>query len=284
MRYTQLRAFHHVALAGGFSRAASLMNQTQPAVSDQVRRLEEAHDVLLFRRHGRQVELTEIGEGLFKLTKSFFEVEESLESYLDQSRAAVRGKLRIVADSAVHITGAIGRFRVAYPNVSISIWTGNTEDVLARLRSYDAEIGVVGNMTEAPDIDSFQIGKSPIVGIASHGLIPGEPRSLRFQDLEKWPIVIREPGSRTRAQLEAEAERAGVKLSAAIEVEGREAMREVVASGAGLGFVSDAEFGHDPRLRKIAIKDADLVMTETLVTLRARRDVPVIGAFLKSLT
>ena len=213
MRYTQLRAFHHVALAGGFSRAASLMNQTQPAVSDQVRRLEEAHDVLLFRRHGRQVELTEIGEGLFKLTKSFFEVEESLESYLDQSRAAVRGKLRIVADSAVHITGAIGRFRVAYPNVSISIWTGNTEDVLARLRSYDAEIGVVGNMTEAPDIDSFQIGKSPIVGIASHGLIPGEPRSLRFQDLEKWPIVIREPGSRTRAQLEAEAQRSKSRVA-----------------------------------------------------------------------
>ncbi len=284
MRYAQLRAFHHVALSGGFSRAAEALNQTQPSVSDQVRRLEEAHDVLLFDRSGRSVHLTEAGEGLYNLTKSFFEVEDSIASYLDQSRAAVRGRLRIVADSAVHITGAIGRFRVAHPHVSVSLWAGNTEDVLARLRSYDAEVGVVGNVGGASDFDGIPIGRSPIVAIAAHGLIPGEPSEFGMDELRKWPLVIREPGSRTRAQFEAAANDAGIDLSAAIEVEGREAMREVVASGAGLGFVSDAEFGHDPRLRKIAIRGVELVMTETLVTLRARREVPVIRAFLKALT
>ncbi|MDU8946492.1 LysR substrate-binding domain-containing protein [Ovoidimarina sediminis] len=284
MRYAQLRAFHHVALAGGFSRAAELLKQTQPSVSDQVRRLEEAHDVLLFDRSGRRVRMTEAGEGLFNLTKSFFEVEEGIAAYLDRNRAAVTGRLRIVADSAVHVTGAIGRFRVAYPKVAISLWSGNTEDVLSRLRSYDAEVGVVGNTGHAPDLDQMDLGLSPIVAIAAHGLIPGEPKTIAFQDIVRWPLVIREPGSRTRARLEAAAAEAGVTLSPVIEVEGREAMREIVASGAGLGFVSEAELGHDPRLRKIAIIGGELMMAETVVSLRARRDVPVIRAFWGALT
>ena len=284
MRYTQLRAFHHVALAGGFSRAAEALGQTQPAVSDQVRRLEEAHDVLLFSREARQVRLTEAGEGLFRLTKRFFETEDEIAAYLSESRAAVTGRLRIVADSAVHITPAIGRFRVAHPGVSLSLWTGNTEDVLARLRSYDAEVGVVGNLGRAADVDRVELGRTPIVAIAAHGLIPGEPRGIPFRDLPRWPLVFREPGSRTRARIEMAAADLGVNLRPVIEVEGREAMREVVASGAGIGFLSEAEFGHDMRLRKVAIGGVDLGMTETLVTLTARRDVPAIRAFMKALT
>lgn len=284
MRYTQLRAFHHVALTGGFSRAAEALGQTQPAISDQVRRLEEAHDVLLFHREARQVRLTAAGEGLFRLTTRFFETESEIAAFLDRNRAAVTGRLRIVADSAVHVTPAIGRFRVAHPGVALSVWTGNSEDVLARLRNYEAEIGVVGNLGPAQDMDRVELGRTPIVAIAAHGLLPGEPAAIGFGDLPRWPLVFREPGSRTRARLEAAAAETGVRLAPVIEVEGREAMREVVASGAGLGFLSEAEFGHDARLRKVAISDVDLGMTETLVALSARREVPVIRAFMRALT
>lgn len=284
MRYAQLRAFHHVALAGGFSRAAAVLGQTQPAISDQVRRLEVAHDVLLFHREARQVRLTGAGEGLFRLTNRFFEIESEIATFLDRNRAAVTGRLRIVADSAVHVTSAIGRFRVSHPDVALTLWTGNTEEVLARLRNYEAEIGIVGNLGPAHDMDRVELGRTPIVAIAAHGLLPGEPSSVPFVDLPRWPLVFREQGSRTRARIEAVAAETGVPLVPAIEVEGREAMREVVASGAGLGFLSEAEFGHDARLRKMVIDGVDLGMTETLVTLSARRDVPVIRAFLKALT
>ena len=283
MRYTQLRAFHHVALHSGFSRAAEVLNQTQPSLSDQVRKLEQAHDTLLFHREARQVRLTEAGEGLFRLTREFFEVEERIGDYLDQSRAAIGGTLRIVADSALHITGAVGKFRALHPKVFVSIRTGNTEEVLARLRNYDAEVGVVGNMAPAPDLDLVDLGRTPVVAIAKKGLLPRGTASIRFADLANWPLIFREQGSRTRANLEEEERRQGVKLTPAIEVEGREAMREVVASGAGIGFVSEAEFGHDARLVAIAVEGIGLGMTEALVTLTARRDVPVIRAFLKSL-
>lgn len=283
MRYTQLRAFHHVALTGGFSRAAAALNQSQPSISDQVRKLEEAHDTLLFHRDTRQVRLTEAGQGLLRLTQRFFETEDEISDYLDRNRAVPTGQLRIVADSAAHVTPAVGRFRATYPGVTVSLWTGNTQDVLTRVRNYDAEIGVVGNLGAAQDLDRIELERAPIVAIASRGLIPDGQAEIAFTDLVRWPLIFREPGSRTREHLETAAKEAGIRLKPSIQVEGREAMREVVATGAGIGFLSEAEFGHDSRLRKFAIAGVDLGMAETLVTLSARRDVPVIRAFLKLL-
>ena len=283
MRYTQLRAFHHVALHGGFSRAAKELNQSQPSLSDQVRRLEQTHDVLLFHRNTRHISLTDAGEHLFRLTKQFFETEENIGEFLHQSRSSVTGTLRVVADSAIHITAAIGRFRVVHPNVFVSIRTGNTEEVLQRLRDYDAEVGVLANLASDSDLDTIDLGRTPIIGIAARGLLPSGVRSIDLSELPRWPLIFREQGSRTRRGIEEAANMNGVKLTPAIEVDGREAMREVVASGAGIGFVSEAEFGFDSRLIKLPLTGISLGMTETLVTLKARRDVPAIRAFLGSL-
>lgn len=283
MRYSQLRAFHHVAATGGFSNAARHLNQTQPSLSELVRKLEQAHDVLLFHREGRSVRLTEAGEALFRRTRQFFDLEDGIRQFLAQSRSEVTGTLRIVADSALHVMPAIGRFRVAYPKVFVALQSGNTEEVLRELRGYHAEIGVVGNPPAAPDLDAVDLGRSPIIAIAAKGLLPHGTGSLRLADLPNWPLIAREKGSRTRASLEQAAHDKGVTLTPMIEVDGREALREVVASGAGLGFVSEAEFGHDSRLVRVPISDLDVDMKETVVSMSTRRDVPVIRAFLSVL-
>lgn len=282
MRYNQLRAFHHVALHGGFSSAARALNISQPSVSDQVRQLEQRHDVLLFRREVRQVRMTEAGEALFRLTSEMFEVEERIGAFFDQSRARLTGTLRIVADSAMHVTEAVRRFREANPDVFVTIRTGNTEDLLRRLRNYEAEVGVVGNTVSAPDLDSVDLGRTPILALVEKDYLPPGTRTLSFRDMGSHPLIYREEGSRTRAQVEDQAARLKLSFSPAIEVEGREAMREVVASGAGIGFVSEAEFGHDRRLLAVPFEDVDIGMSESLVTLAARRDVPLIRGFLRA--
>lgn len=284
MRYTQLRAFHHVALQGGFSRAAAALNQTQPALSDQVRRLEQTHDVLLFRRDGRQVHLTQAGEALFLLTRQFFEVEENIADYLSQSRSRIDGTLRIVADSALHITDAVGRFRQANSAAFVTIQTANTAEVLDRLRAYDAEIGVVGNHVPAADLEGVPLGETPVMAVVARGFLPPDTAVLDFAALPRWPLIFRETGSRTRQALEAEARARNIPLRPAIQVDSREAMREMVASGAGIGFVSRAELGHDTRLIALPITGAKMQMTETLVYLSMRRDLPVIRAFLRCLS
>jgi len=280
MRYSQIRAFHQVAVHGGFSRAAEMLNQTQPALSDQVRRLEEEHDVLLFHREGRRIRLTVAGEALLILTRRFFEAEDAIAQHLEHSRSALAGRLRIMADSALHITGALGRFRARHPEVFVEITTGNSEQVLAALRAYEVEIGIVGSVDPAPDLEMFDLGETPIVAIAARGLLPAGTVSLSLADLRRHPLVFREKGSRTRQGLEQEARRQGIRLTPAIEVEGREAMREVVASGAGIGFVSEAEQGYDPRIERVLLSGVSLSMTETVVHLSMRRELPVIRAFM----
>ncbi|WP_170772229.1 LysR substrate-binding domain-containing protein [Ruegeria lacuscaerulensis] len=281
MRYSQLRAFHHVALHGGFSRAAEALFLTQPAVSEQVRRLEQDHDLLLFQRDRKQVVLTAAGERLFRFTKQYFETEAQIEDFLSESRAAIDGELRIIADSAHHLTDYLGQFRAAYPNITITVRSGNTNDVLDELRAYNAEIGIVGSPSPGKDMTLLDLGSARIVGFAARERVSDDLLSLSMSELQNHPLVFREKGSKTRQKLEDEARRAGITLNPAIVAEGREAVRELVASGAGIGFVSQAEFGRDDRIRQIPLEGVDLQMGESMIHLTQRADVRVIRAFME---
>ena len=88
MRYVQLRAFHNVALHGGFSRAAEELHLTQPAISDQVRKLEEEYDVLLFNRLKKRVTLTPQGERLLEITLRLFDSEAQALELLSTSASS----------------------------------------------------------------------------------------------------------------------------------------------------------------------------------------------------
>ncbi|MVO15622.1 LysR substrate-binding domain-containing protein [Parasedimentitalea huanghaiensis] len=280
MRHSQLKAFHHVALLGGFSRAAESLHLTQPAISEQVRKLEQEHDVLLFSRDRKRVRLTDAGERLFLMTKQYFEIEQHIHDYMSETSAAIDGTLRIIADSAHHVTDILRTFRTRYPNVTVSLRVGNTGEILEELRAYNAEIGVAGSPSPGKDMEVLDLGATEIIGFASKGLLPAGKTTVTLKELSKMPLVFREVGSKTREKLVQEAAKQRISLTPAIEAEGREAVREVVASGAGIGFVSLAEFGHDERLVPIQVVGTNIAMSESLVHLGQRRDVKVIRAFM----
>ena len=282
MTYSQLRAFHCVATYGGFSKAAEKTQHSQPVLSGHVKQLEEFYDNLLFKREKKRISLTSAGKELFILTKQFFEVEEQINSHLSKSSASVSGKIRIVADSAIHIVKILKSFRKNYPDVIIDLTIGNSKEVTTSIRNYDAEIGVIGSPVEGPDLQTLTLETSKIKAIASKKFFNKIPKSLSFQDLEQLPLVFRENGSHTRETLIAEALKQKKQLVPVIEVTGREGLHELVANGLGIGFVSQAEIGQDPRLAHIDIDAGHTEMTETLMYLTARKEVPVIRAFLKA--
>lgn len=280
MRYSQIRAFHYVATCGGFSRAAEALNVSQPAVSDQVRQLEAEHDVLLFNRNRKQITLTPTGERLLAYTRQFFDVEQQITEMLSESRAALSGTIRIIVDSPLHLADRMNLFRRRHPEMVVSLRTGNSTEILTALRNYDAEIGVVGSVDPGPDMTVRDLGASRIIAFAARDYFDTPPEALTLAEIAANPMIFRERGSKTRQKVEAAAQARKLRLRPAVEAEGREAMREIVAAGAGIGFVSDDEFGHDTRLCKIAISDCDLTMNETLVCLKQRSDVRAIRAFM----
>ncbi len=281
MRHSQLKAFHFVAKHGGFSRAAEALFLTQPAISEQVRKLEQDHDLLLFQRERKRVTLTPEGEQLYRYTKQYFEIEDQIEDYLSETKAAIDGELRIIADSAHHMTTFLGPFQKKNPKVTITVRSGNTEEILEELRSYNAEIGVVGSLSPGKDMDVLSLGSTEIVAFAAQGVLLASKPTLSLKELSNLPLIFRESGSKTRQKLEDEAKKHGITLKPAIVAEGREAIRELVASGAGIGFVSQAEYGHDDRLRQIKLKGVNLQMGESIIALSQRREVKIIRAFME---
>ena len=279
MRHVQLRAFHQVALTGSFSRAAEALHVTQPAISDQIRKLEADYDTLLFNRLKRQVTLTWAGTALLAVTRRLFDAEDQALQLLTENRALQGGTLRIMADSAVHVLGVLAAFRLRYPAVLVSIRAGNSAQVMAALHAYDADLGVIGEVPQGETFDHLRLNATAITAfvaadhpLARHSVLP-------WADMSGWPLILRERGSKTRTKLEAAAATKGVTLTAAIEAEGREAVRALVAAGAGVGFVSGAEFLADPRLVAVPL-ETDLMMEEALICLRERRGGKMVRAFM----
>jgi len=280
MRHAQLRAFYRVALHGGFSRAAEAMGLTQPAVSDQVRKLEQEYDLLLFDRAHKRVALTPQGRGLFDIIVPLFDHEARALEFLSEKRALTSGSLNIVADSAYHLTDLLQRFRKKYPAIKVVVTAGNSQKVISEVTEYRADIGILGSDDTTPDLISLPLATSPIIAFAALGFGEWPEGAATLATLATFPLVLREKASKTRQKLEIAARKSGVEVRPAIEAEGREAVREIVASGAGIGFVSEAEFGHDARLQKIAINGVEMGMTERLVCSARRRDNRMIRAFM----
>ena len=280
MRYVQLRAFHYVAISGGFSRAAEALFLTQPAISDQVRSLEIEYDVRLFNRKKKQVTLTASGDKLLMITRRMFEFEDQALELLSQTRAVKAGRLTIVADAAHHVTNILKPFCKKYPNVQVSVSAGNTVSVVSSLNSYDADIGVLGQWPKSTEYEIIKLSSTPIVAFVSNSNKMAQRKSIQMKDLASHPLVMREPGSKTRAKFEEFARGKNIELKIQIEAEGREAVREIVASGDGIGIVSDAEFGRDLRLTKILISDSKLTLDEALICVKERQNSGLIRLFM----
>ncbi|NMZ80451.1 LysR family transcriptional regulator [Pseudomonas mandelii] len=279
--HAQLKAFHAVAVHGSFTKAAERLFLTQPAISDQVRKLEERFGVLLFHRNKRSVRLTDLGERLLSITQRLFVIEDEAQELLHDSRALQTGSLILAVDAPVHLLPQIARFCERYPGISVKIETGNTDESLFRLFNYQADLALLGRDVSDERLISLPLRNDPMVAFVSHNHPWADRESICLADLHDTPLVLREIGSVTRQTLEEEMAQAGFSIRPAIQVEGREAAREAVVVGIGVGVVSAAEFGADSRVCALPITDCTRRLTETLVCLREQSSRRVVATFLE---
>jgi aminoethylphosphonate catabolism LysR family transcriptional regulator len=279
MYYYQLRAFHAVATYGGFSKAARQLNISQPAISDQVRKLEGWFNIRLFERKRRSVVPTELGLRLFEITKRMFELEKEAVELLSESEALRTGSLRIAADAPLHSVNLIGAFRESFPGISITLSTGNADEVLTRLFDFNADIAVLADVPDNDQLQSLPLRTDPLVAFVSTTHPWADRKSITLKELCTEPMVMREMGSKTRMTLEKELEALDLSYDMALEAEGRATAHEAVAAGIGIGVVSKSEFGFDTRLRSLTLSDCKGSMTENLVCLKERAKLRAVAAF-----
>ena len=145
MRSSQLRAFDAVAQTGSFTQAAINLGVTQPAVTVQVRALEQAYGVRLLSRGSGAVNLTADGRDLFALTRQLFAVEDSIEARLTAGRALEHGSLQLAADGPHVALEVLARFRAVYPGIETKVTLGNAQETWAAVAEQRADAAILAN-------------------------------------------------------------------------------------------------------------------------------------------
>lgn len=279
MRHTQLRAFDAVAREGSFSRAADRLGLTQPAITVQVRALEEAYGVSLFDRLASGVVLTGLGRSLFALTRQQNDIEEQMEELLSASFKLERGQLRLAAGGPHVAMGLIAAFVRRYPEIEVEVSLGNYEQVWRRLLEREADVAVMTGPPDDQRIVTKAVAEQRIVALvpAGHGL--AGRRRVRLKALEAEPVIFREGDSITQRMVDRALRKSGVALRPILRLGSREAVHEAVATGLGIGFVLDHETGEDRRVATVQLSGLDAVDREAVVCLKSQAARRVVRAF-----
>jgi aminoethylphosphonate catabolism LysR family transcriptional regulator len=281
VRLTQLRSFHAVARAGGFTGAARLLHISQPTVTTQVRFLEEAYGAELFYRRGHKVTLTPLGEKLYEIAQKIFALESDAVHLLEDSGELKSGHLRVGAVGPFHVTEMLARFNASYPGVRVSVRVGNSVEVLAGLVEYQTDVAVLAQVADDARFHSVPFSRHPVVVFMRRDHAFAGRESISITELGGQRMVLREAGSTTRKALEDAVARAGVAPHVAMEIGSREAIREAVIKGVGIGAVSEIEFVPDPLLATVRVADAEMHTHAHVVCLAERRGARLVEAFLE---
>lgn len=254
MTADQLITFAAVAERLNISRAADALHLSQPAVSGQLRLLQDEFGEPLYRRDGRGIRLTPSGAQLAEYAIKLRDTFRQAHAYRDALRGVARGTLRIGASTTIAsylLPYLIAEFQRRYPEVEIQTAGGNTGEIVAMLPSLDIGMieGPVG--ADLPEGTGVRVWREDeIVAIAPRGH-PLAERASRpgaaptLADVAVYPLVMREEGSGVRQFLEQSFEAAGVPMQVALAVAGVEGVKEAVRAGMGVGFVSAMSMRHE---------------------------------------
>jgi aminoethylphosphonate catabolism LysR family transcriptional regulator len=283
MSTARFRAFVAVAHHGSLSAAARALQLSQPTVSSQIGTLERQSRVELFHRRGYRMSLSSAGEKLLPLAQKLMALEAEADFFLRDSGELNQGELKIGAVGPFHVIEMVAAYRARYPGVGLSIRMGNSQQVLADLERYTTDIGVLAGLYERPELHAVEYARHAIILFAHVDHPFARREQVELKELQGQPLLRRERGSSTRAALERVLEAAGVQPRTSLEVGSREALREAVARGLGLGAVSEAEFIPDPRFRPVRIAGDPAATTTYLYCMRERRESLLVRSFFEAL-
>lgn len=281
MRYSQLKAFHQVASAGGFNAAAEVFHISQPTLTSQVGALEEEFGIELFIKRGRRRELSNIGRQLLGITSRLFAEEAEALAFLSESRELRTGRLSIGAVGPYHVTEMLAAFAQHYPGIDVAVKIGNSTEVLDDLISYKCDVAVLAYIDDDDRLLTLPYRRHPVAVFVRHDHRLARRCDIWLTDLDGEPMIVREQGSTTRRAFETALSKTGVKPRLVMEIGSREAIREAVIRGLGISYVSEVEFVPDERLRLIPIKGAEVYTYAHVVVLRQRQSSRIIRAFLE---
>ncbi len=240
LTFRQLSVFESVARNLSFSRAAEEMHLTQPAVSMQIRQMEDNIGIPLFEQIGKRIFLTEAGREVYQYSRSMAQQIRELDSILSELKGLKRGRLNIAVVSTANYFAPqlLAEFCSQYPSIQVSLNVGNRETVLRQLHDNEIDLAILGRPPKGIEVEAHPFMENRIVIIAASSspfALESGISPTRFQD---ETFIMREQGSGTRIATENFFAAHDVRIKTGMEMSTNEAVKQAVQAGMGLGVLS----------------------------------------------
>jgi DNA-binding transcriptional LysR family regulator len=259
----RLHVFYTVARLLSFTKAAETLHMTQPAVTFQVRQLEEHFNTRLFDRTHNRISLTEAGQKVYEYAERIFQLYNELENSVRELTGDISGVLILGASTTIAeymLPALLGDFKAKYPDVNLRLKVSNTDGIVSMVEHNVIDLGVV----EAPvtnknlAVDVCRTDRLVAIVPPNHALADRD--SVALSTILEYPYICREEGSGTREVVLEYLREAGFdpgQLNIIMELGSLEALKGAVESGIGISIVSRATLVKEIKLGTLKVLELD---------------------------
>ena len=246
-----LRIFYYAAKEKNLTKAAEALFVSQPAVTMQIKALEQYLEVPLFRKRGKFLELTDEGSVLYKYAEKIFGVVDEMEHALKGFASLTHGSLVIgtTRSFARHLMpGLLSRFQEKFPGIKVSLEVGSSSEIAEGVAAFKYDLAIIGRIPLPGKVKAVPYTPEEFCVVASADHRLSKKGAISWQELQNEPIIIREPGSGSRHFMLSFLASHGVKPSVLIEAGSVEFIKEYVIQGRGISFLYKPEIELDVKM------------------------------------
>ncbi|MBU0514390.1 MAG: LysR family transcriptional regulator [Proteobacteria bacterium] len=247
----QFRAFYLAAREGSVTKAAEILHVSQPAVTMQIKTLQRDIEVELFRKCGKNIELTDAGRAMFDYAQRLFEIVGEMEHVLKGYLELTHGSLTIgtTRSFARHLMpGLLSLFQERYPRIKVRLAEGNSQEIADGVANYEYDFGIIGRLplmgklrVVPYSLEEFCLVLPPKHRLAGRG-------EVSLMELRDEPLIIREVGSGSRHAILSMLESHRFQPSIVVEAGSNEFIKEYVIKGRGISFLYKPEVALEAKM------------------------------------
>lgn len=254
----RLQVFYTVAKLLSFTKAAETLHMTQPAVTFQIRQLEEHFNTRLFDRTHNRINLTEAGKRVYEYAAKIFELYGEMDNWVKELTGDVSGVLIMGASTTIAeymLPALLGDFKSKYPDVNVRLKVSNTDGIVSMVENNVIDLGVVEAPVANKNLVVELCKRDQLVCIVPPSHLLARELSIPAQRLLDFPYICREEGSGTREVLNEYLHGIGInpnELDVIMELGSPEAIKGAVEAGIGISVLSKATLSKELRLGDLA--------------------------------
>ena len=235
----QLQCFSAVARNLSYTKAAEELHLTQPAVSMQIRQLEQQAGLALTEQFGKQVHLTEAGTEVYRYARSILQQVDEMDDVLDKLKGFAGGRLKIAAISSSNYFAPklLGTFHQRFPDVVVSMDVTNQKAVLKQVIENEVDMAIMGQPPKDSHVEAIAFMDNPLIIVAPPEHRLASRKRIAQKELEKEVFLTREPGSGTRGAMERFFRQQKLKLTTGMGMGSLSSIKQGVQAGLGLGLL-----------------------------------------------